>query len=98
MAVVAWNVALAAPIRTLPKAGVPARLEDKSRSRTIWPLEMVPGAVVNGALLMLYSPPCTLIGALVMPEIVTLFDVMVGRGGWWEAVSKAKGAGSTGTV
>jgi len=31
------------------KAGVPARLEDKSRSRTIWPFVMVAGAVVNGA-------------------------------------------------
>src|SRR5213592_4805253 len=69
MAVVAWNVALAAPIRTVAKVGVPARLEDKSRSRTIWPFAMVPGAVVKGALLMLYSPPCTLIGALEMPEI-----------------------------
>src|SRR5947208_11385242 len=96
MAVVAWNVALAAPIRTVAKVGVPARLEDKSRRRTIWPFAMVPGAVVKGALLMLYSPPCTLIGALEMPEICTASEVIVALRGTSTASTKAKDGESTG--
>src|SRR5204862_6798422 len=98
MAVVAWNVALAAPIRTVAKVGVPARLEDRSRSRTIWPFAMVPGAVVNGAPLMLYSRSEERRGGNERPEICAASEVIGALRGTSTASTKAKGAGSTGWV
>src|SRR5437762_7670785 len=81
-------------MRTVAKVGVPARLEDITRSASVWPLAIVPSALVNGAPSMLYSPPRTLIGALVMPEIVTVFEVTGVLGATSTASTKLNGAGS----
>src|SRR5687767_16032693 len=94
MKVVTWNVALAAPIFTVAKAGVPGWLAVVSRNLTVWALEMVPGTLVKGPPLTLYSPPWTRIGALVMPVMKTAFDVTVVLSGALRTSSNENGAGS----
>ena len=50
--------------------------DDVSRTTTVSPGLTVPVAVVNGRLLILYSPPTMLIEARpVMPDAVTAFDI-----------------------
>src|SRR5262245_6854809 len=94
MKVVTWNVALATPIFTVANADVLGWLEDVSRNLTVWLLEMVPGALVKGPPLMLYSPPCTRIGALVMPVMKTAFEVTCVLSGALITSSNLNGAGS----
>src|SRR6266403_6083857 len=94
--VVALNVALAPPILTVAKAAVPGRLEDVRRRVTLWPLVKVPATLVNGPPLMLYSPPCTLIGALLPPERMTptVLETTSAPRGTSTASMKANGAGT----
>src|SRR4030088_3562430 len=98
--VVALNVALAAPILTVAKAAGPGRLEDVRRRAPVWPLVIVPRALVKAPPLMLYSPPCTLIGAVVLPDrtMLMVFETTNTPRGTSTASTKANGAGSAGAV
>src|SRR6266404_6213418 len=95
--VVAWNVALAAPIFTVAKVEVPGKLEERSCSRNDWPLEINPGSLVNAPPSMLYRPPRTLIGALVIPVIDTAFETTSLLSGALTASMKLNGTGSSGS-
>src|SRR5437868_15489383 len=91
--VVAWNVALAAPIFSVANVAVLGRLDERSCSRTDWPFEINPGSAVNGPPSMLYRPPRTLIGALVMQVIDTAFETTSVLSGTLTASMKVNGAG-----